>query len=466
MAEKLTVKNFAGIEELEIEVKRINIVIGPQASGKSVCAKLLFYFKNFVWKILDTVENEQTQLDLDYSYSQTFQEYFPPDSWGDNNFYIKYEISNVFIKITRSKENKNKINLNYSEYFKHLKGELLEEIKKYKIFQYVINSLTENKNQRTEENNKKSDDITFSSKEIDILLERAKKIIESNETIIKQSFSIEHSIKFLSSSLCDEAAYTQLFIPAGRSFFYNLQSSIFSLIYNKSVIDPFMMDFGSTYESIKALNARIIKETEDINKKEINDEIDSLIKKILCGEHIEEEGEDFVKMADGRRISIANSSSGQQETFPLMIILSALPFLVDASSAGQTVYIEEPEAHLFPSAQRNMVELIACVFNSDPQKQKLQFFITTHSPYILTAINNLIQAGMLYEESSQDTLPKLEKIVPRYKALITSDLSAYVLENGKAENMLDKETGLIDANLIDGVSDELAIEFDELLDLA
>lgn len=466
MAEKLTVKNFAGIDELEIEVKRINIVIGPQASGKSVCAKLLFYFKNFVWKILATVENEQTQLDLDYSYSQTFQEYFPPDSWGDNNFYIKYEISNVFIKITRSKENKNKINLNYSEYFKHLKGELLEEIKKYKIFQYVINSLTENKNQRTEENNKKSDDITFSSKEIDILLERAKKIIESNETIIKQSFSREHSIKFLSSSLCDEAAYTQLFIPAGRSFFYNLQSSIFSLIYNKSVIDPFMMDFGSTYESIKALNARIIKETEDINKKEINDEIDSLIKKILCGEHIEEEGEDFVKMADGRRISIANSSSGQQETFPLMIILSALPFLVDASSAGQTVYIEEPEAHLFPSAQRNMVELIACVFNSDPQKQKLQFFITTHSPYVLTAINNLIQAGMLYEESSQDTLPKLEKIVPRYKALITSDLSAYVLENGKAENMLDKETGLIDANLIDGVSDELAIEFDELLDLA
>ena len=147
-----------------------------------------------------------------------------------------------------------------------------------------------------------------------------------------------------------------------------------------------------------------------------------------------------------------------------MIILSALPFLVDASSAGQTVYIEEPEAHLFPSAQRNMVELIACVFNSDPEK--LQFFITTHSPYVLTAINNLIQAGMLYEESSQDVLPKLEEIVPRYKALITSDLSAYVLENGKAENMLDKETGLIDANLIDGVSDELAIEFDELLDLA
>ncbi len=466
MVEKLTVKNFAGIEELEIEVKRINIVIGPQASGKSVCAKLIFYFKNFVWKILETVEIEQTNPQLDSSYSQTFQEYFPSDSWGDHNFYIKYEISNVFIEVTRLKENKNKINLNYSEFFKNLKGELLEEVNNSKIIQYVINSLIENKNQRTEENKKKSDDINFSSKDIDILLEKAKKNIESNETIIKQSFSREQLIEFLSSSLCDEAAYTQLFIPAGRSFFANLQSSIFSLIYNKTVIEPFMIEFGSTYEGIKRLNGRIIKETEDINKKKINDEIDTLIKEVLCGEHIQEKGEDFLKMEDGRRISIANSSSGQQETFPLTIILSALPLLVDDTSAGQTVYIEEPEAHLFPRAQRNIIELIACVFNSDPQKQKLQFFITTHSPYVLTAINNLIQAGMLYEESSQDTLPKLEKIVPSYKALSTSDLSAYVLENGKAENILDNDTGLIDANLIDGVSDELAIQFDELLDLA
>ncbi|NEO21020.1 AAA family ATPase, partial [Moorena sp. SIO4A5] len=458
-------KNFAGIEELEIEVKRINIVIGPQASGKSVCAKLLFYFKNFVWEILDTVENEQTQLDLDYSYSQTFQEYFPPDSWGEYDFCIKYEISNVFIEITRSKENKNKINLNYSEFLKNLKGELLEKLNNFDRERDLINLLIEIQNNLIEANILKYDDITSLLKDIDLFLKRTKKNPESNKTIIKKLFSREYLIELLRSSLCDDAAYTQLFIPAGRSFFANLKSSIFSLMSKKTVIDPFLIEFGSTYESIKALNGRIIKETEDINKKKINDEIDTLINKILCGEHIEEEGEDFVKMADGRRISIANSSSGQQETFPLMIILSALPFLVDASSAGQTVYIEEPEAHLFPSAQRNMVELIACVFNSD--REKLQFFITTHSPYILTSINNLIQAGILYQESSQDVLPKLEKILPRYKALRTSDLSAYVLENGKAKKILDdKETGLINANLIDGVSDELAIEFDELLDLA
>ncbi|NEO40488.1 MAG: ATP-binding protein [Moorea sp. SIOASIH] len=459
MVEKLTVKNFAGIDELEIEVKRINIVIGPQASGKSVCAKLLFYFKNFVWKILDTVENEQTQPDLDSSYSQTFQDYFPPDSWGEHDFYIKYEISKVFIEISRNQENKNQINIiNYSELFKQIKQELLK-IKKeildelLDLDKILDNKLLENIQKlllrKTIE--KKSD------KNPDFELLKRRFLFSSG--IIR-----EQLIEFLRSSLCYEAVYTQLFIPAGRSFFANLQSSIFSLMSNKTVIDPFLIEFGSTYETIKSLNVRIMNQTENRKEKEINDEIDKLVKKALCGEHIQEKGEDFVKMADGRRISIANSSSGQQATFPLTIILSALPFLVYARSAGQTVYIEEPEAHLFPSAQRNIIELIACVFNSD--REKLQFFITTHSPYILTAINNLIQAGMLYEESSQDVLPKLEKIVPSYKALSTSDLSAYVLENGKAENIVCNDTGLIDANVIDSVSDQLAIEFDKLLDLA
>jgi predicted ATP-binding protein involved in virulence len=143
-------------------------------------------------------------------------------------------------------------------------------------------------------------------------------------------------------------------------------------------------------------------------------------------------------------------------------MLATLPFLA-SSRTGQTVYIEEPEAHLFPSAQRNIVELIATVFNC--RKEQLQFFITTHSPYILTALNNLLQAGILYQESSGDVQRQLEKIVSRYKSLDVSDLSAYVLMDGKCRSIVCPETGLIDAKVIDSVSDDLAIEFEQLLNL-
>lgn len=431
MAEKLIVRNFAGIKELEIEVKRINILIGPQASGKSVCAKLLFYFKNFVWEILSIVENEQTKRHLDSSYSKKFEEYFPPDSWGDNDFFIKYEILNVFIEISREQDSKGKISLNYSDFFKKEITRLRSLIRKAKV---------------------KSSDKNADYERLDRLY-------------LTRQVLRDHLIDSLITSLGKEAAFNQLFIPAGRSFFANLQSNIFSFLSSNNALDPFLRAFGSTYESIKStrLRFRIRNRAEEKDLREIQDEISRLIEKSLCGKYVHEKGKDFLEVADGRRISVANSSSGQQETLPLTIMLAALPFLI-APRSGQTVYIEEPEAHLFPSAQRNVIELIATVFNY--RKEKLQFFITTHSPYVLTALNNLLQAGLLYEESSQDVLYKLEKIVPRYKALTTSDLSAYVLENGKCSSIICSDTGLIDAKVIDSVSDELAIEFDKLLSLA
>ena len=424
MAEKLTVKNFAGITDLEIEVKRINILIGPQASGKSVCAKLLFYFKNFVWEILSAVENEQTKRNLDSNYSKKFEEYFPPDSWGKQDFFIRYEVANIFIEVSKKKESKGKIVLSYSELFKKEFTDLRNSLKKI-IAQYS---------------------------------EESPKYDSLHRFYLTSQMLRDIFVDFLVTSIGREAAFSQLFIPAGRSFFANLQNNIFSFLSSNNALDPFLREFGSIYENIKRADLSINR----VENKDIQEEIDTLIENSLCGKHVHEKGKDFLEVADGRRISIANSSSGQQETLPLTIMLAALPFL-SYLRAGQTVYIEEPEAHLFPSAQRNIVELIATVFNC--RKEQLQFFITTHSPYVLTAFNNLLQAGLLYQESSEDVQHQLEKIVSRYKSLDVSDLSAYVLIDGKCSSIVCPETGLIDAKVIDSVSDDLAIEFEQLLNL-
>ncbi len=423
MTEKLIVRNFAGIKEIDLEVKRINILIGPQASGKSVCAKLLFYFKNFVWEILSTVENNQTKRNLDSNCVMTFEEYFPPESWGNHHFLIKYEISDVFIQISRSPGSRKKVALTYSNFFK-------EEFKKLPLLLKTLGNKISREDKITHFLNLMPFDGTGSR------------------------FAWADS---LSSSLGKEAAFFQLFIPAGRSFFALLQKNLFSFLASGNTLDPFIKAFGATYERLK------IKPGANLDRsKDIEGEINRLVEQSLCGKHIHEDGKDFLEVADSRRVSIANSSSGQQETLPLTVILTALPYLT-SSHFGRTVYIEEPEAYLFPSAQRSIIELIAIMFNY--RKEKLQFFITTHSPYVLTVINNLLQAGLLYEAANPDGLRQIEQIVPRYKALNTSDLSAYMLIDGKCSSIICAETGLIDAKLIDSVSDDLAIEFDQLLDL-
>jgi predicted ATP-binding protein involved in virulence len=431
MTEKLIVKNFAGIKDLEIEVKRINILIGPQASGKSVCAKLIFYFKNFAWEILSVVENEQTKRNLDANYSKKFELYFPSDSWGKQHFSIRYEISNFFIEVSRKQDTPNKISLTYSDLFakelKNLRNFLKKEKERVKKSQ-------------------EEDVYGFASLRLHWVEQQIK----------------EYLVNSLTKNIGQEAAFDQLFIPAGRSFFANLQSNIFSFLSGNNALDPFLREFGSMYEGMKhgLVYGSEIEETKDA--KEMQEEINKLIEKSLCGKHIREKGKDFLEVLDGRRISIANASSGQQEILPLTMMLAALPFLTPPR-IGLTVYIEEPEAHLFPRAQRNIVELIATVFNS--RKEQLQFFITTHSPYVLTAFNNLLQAGSLYAEEGESVHEKLAQVVPKYKSLNISDLSAYVLMDGECRSIVCSETGLIDARVIDSVSDDLAIEFDQLLNI-
>ncbi|MEC4113241.1 hypothetical protein [Myroides pelagicus] len=39
--EKISINNFAGVEELEMDIKLINILIGPQDVGKSVVVKMV-----------------------------------------------------------------------------------------------------------------------------------------------------------------------------------------------------------------------------------------------------------------------------------------------------------------------------------------------------------------------------------------------------------------------------------------
>ncbi len=431
MTERLIVKNFVGIKDLEIEVKKINVLIGPQASGKSICAKLLFYFKNFPWEILSAVENEETKRNFDSNCSKRFIKWFPPISWGNESFFIRYEINDVFIEVKRITTNKSRISIDYADSYKK-EFLLLHKMKK-----------------RTKEEAEKYKDIRHE---------------QLNYYLIR-----EHLSNYLTSSLCNEASFIQLFVPAGRAFLANLQNNIFSFLHSNNDLDPFLEAFGSEYESLKGLvgieivNMQASEKEKYLEKKYLQDSrISLIVEEILCGKHINLKGKDYIENADHRLVSLVNASSGQQETLPLLIILAKLPIVVEFF-LGRTVYIEEPEAHLFPQAQKSIIDLIATVFNY--HEDKLQFFITTHSPYTLTSFNNLLQAGMLYKELDTEHLEELEKIVPRYKALSTDDFSAYALADGKCTSIIDPETGLIDATIIDTVSEDLAFEFDNLLNL-
>lgn len=62
-------------------------------------------------------------------------------------------------------------------------------------------------------------------------------------------------------------------------------------------------------------------------------------------------------------------------------------------------------------------------------------------------------------------MPELFKIVPENQMLDINDVRVYSLQNGEIESIINDENQLIDANVIDEISNCTGEQFDQLLNL-
>ena len=146
-------------------------------------------------------------------------------------------------------------------------------------------------------------------------------------------------------------------------------------------------------------------------------------------------------------------SSGQQEV--LWILMLAFATILEKNKSF--IIIEEPEAHLFPIAQKDVMSLISLMINSTNSK----VVITTHSPYILTSTNIL-----LYSQKVENQHTKLNKvIIPKNLRVSYENFAAYKVDNSEKvlESLLDEESHMINTNYIDEVSSITNSELDELI---
>jgi hypothetical protein len=90
--------------------------------------------------------------------------------------------------------------------------------------------------------------------------------------------------------------------------------------------------------------------------------------------------------------------------------------------------------------------------------------VTTHSPYVLSKLNNLLKAGSLGSRLSKSKRSKLTGIIDRSAWLSPVSTSAYAIHDRRTWNILG-EDGLIDGDYLDSISSELSDEFSAMLDL-
>lgn len=123
--------------------------------------------------------------------------------------------------------------------------------------------------------------------------------------------------------------------------------------------------------------------------------------------------------------------------------------------------IEEPEQNLFPTTQCDLTKYIIAACNEN--KHISSAVITTHSPYLLAMINNLILAGKLKEKGVDDV--ELTTVIPVNSIILPHEIGVYVVEAGTCKSIIDKQTGLINQNYLDTASENNAAIFDKLYKL-
>ena len=133
-------------------------------------------------------------------------------------------------------------------------------------------------------------------------------------------------------------------------------------------------------------------------------------------------------------------SSMVRELSPLVLYLRYIAVYSDL------LVIDEPEMNLHPEAQAKLIEFISMLVNAG-----LNIIITTHSPYLVDHLINLMKAA---EQGDPESISDKFFLKTADAFISKNDVSVYLFEKGTAKDIMN-EDGFIDWETFGDVSDRI-----------
>ena len=355
----LVIRNLGPLKESDIELKRINVIIGSQSSGKSCVLKTACYC---TW-VEKRIELTQTS------------DFFAKD----NNF------------------------LNELERFHKLKGYIKDDTfiqyeSDYMMFSYnnatKIFSFDWKKNRWKYRRSK----VTYIPAE--------RNIVAVIPNLFEVKFADDNILNFIVDWNTARRSTNNLSIlNLGVSYHYDADTGSDKV----QVDDDVYLDLTNTSSGLQSLIPMFVHlnhlitvqvgKNAELSVKGHN-EITNLIKKVFdnvvrssrgkVSEDIGEKRSQFVLEANGEANILQKSDIQKIEDVISQYIVT------DQCD----IFLEEPEANLFPPTQSNVVEWLLAMTTG---KQSNNLFVATHSPYILTSFleKKNIDMTLLYTRMSE-----------------------------------------------------------------
>ncbi len=452
---KLVVKNFINIREVEIDTDKTLIVfIGATASGKSVLAKLLYFFHELIRDFRQYIKEVNTDPsghldpaseDLSTVFHaqivHKFREFFGDvneltlvrgDADAAKPFEITYHYTaDSALTLTLDAEKTLEIRLpDVMEEIEALSAALQEKLEKFdkKRVRGIMSELDADPSTKEESPSADADN------------DRASKRNERFLFILEMAIGLSDITEKLAGTYRDS-----LFIPADRNIAVNYPDALKRIFYggiksdlqtraatrpraNLYLIARFLEKNEEFLDIFSAQNFHNIyderAETDSIDKPVI----EFLLKNISCILESEyetlcevPESELYLYLTGENATLLERASAGQQNVIRILqdmftnMLYNEVTFRV----------IEEPEAHLHPIAQRHLMHILALMRNHIDS----QIVLTTHSPYLLAVVQNLLTAGQ-QSVNATDATTESQARVSELCWLLPDDVEVYHLKDG------------------------------------
>lgn len=412
---RLTIDKLGPIQHCDLQIQQYTVLTGFQASGKSTIAKAIYFFR--------TLKDDLYSLILHH-------DYYGSGLSADGR--------------------------------RNLRGDF-ESLARNKFLSTFGSSYSMDRNMQLCYQYSKEIEVT-------IRLSKSRDFLAPNFVWVEYSPQIrdflnapvaasdQEALKRKLADLFDDP-YETVYIPAGRSVL-TVMGSQFNYFYStmddeqKRLLDSCTRDYLERVMRLRPQFANGLEglvEGKELTKAQQNlyKEALSLVQKILKGKYTASDGEERIWVDDTHYVKINFASSGQQE------IVWILNLLVYYLARKQPVFfiIEEPESNLFPESQKMVVELISLVVGAGNA-----VLLTTHSPYVLGTVNNLLYADSVGKVFAEQT----EQIVSPCKWMDSKACTALFVKDGQAADCMDRELMQIDNSLLDQISHGINKEYDAL----
>ncbi|AJA67585.1 MULTISPECIES: hypothetical protein [Myroides] len=474
---RLTIKNVGPIKSITIDLKRINVLIGLQSSGKSTINKIACYCS---WVEKEIFSNQSAEnFQKEGYFENNLVEFHKLEGFLSSKSTIEFETS--ILKFTYSKKDNSFIfnwkTENHIVGYKRIKTLYIPtERNIVAVIPNWFDIKLDNSNLRSflsdwQEARNLYSKTNFSILNLGINYKYNQELNIDELTLEQENKKI--NFRNASSGLHSLVPLYTLIEYSTKGVFENyIKGSVKQSLNKLNSISQYIDFYRKTLkkEIENRVNLHSIRDMilNDLNidgktmHSELSNELDILLKqkiekeveKIVTNKELTEEINNKVKDKFIDNVNTLNFNNIDYDNIDYDLLEQ---IIIPQQS---NIFLEEPEVNLFPVTQRELVKYLVKSTYHNAEGREHSLFLTTHSPYILTTLNNLIYAN----DCANVNKDEVSKILGEEYWVNFNDVGVWFVKDGGIEDILDYEERQIDAVRIDEVSQLLNNEFDNLLD--